>query len=154
MFSPFPVDDTILHLLQPDVEAHAEPHPFALFTEHVVALVGSDPDTPNHSQLSTAPCHPSCFAFSLFVMSFFKCLISAGQQPPTAQLAFAISFHFQVVFVGNINPVANQPIVALTQPHPVVLLAWPTAASHKPNSHIALQKERVQTTLPPCQGGQ
>jgi hypothetical protein len=44
-FSPQPIDGTALHLLQPDVEAYAEPHPFALFTEHVVAFVGSDPDT-------------------------------------------------------------------------------------------------------------
>jgi hypothetical protein len=34
-FSPLPTDGTVLHLLQPDVEAHAEPHPFALFTEHI-----------------------------------------------------------------------------------------------------------------------
>jgi hypothetical protein len=45
-FSPLPVDGTVLQLLQPDVEAYAEPHPFALFSEHVVAFVGStDPDT-------------------------------------------------------------------------------------------------------------
>jgi hypothetical protein len=45
IFSPLPTDGAVLHLLQPDVEAHAEPRPFALFTEHVVAFVGSDPDT-------------------------------------------------------------------------------------------------------------
>jgi hypothetical protein len=45
-FSPLPVDGTVLQLLQPYVEAHAEPHPFALFSEHVVAFVGStDPAT-------------------------------------------------------------------------------------------------------------
>jgi hypothetical protein len=47
-FSPMPNSSksNVLHLLQPDVEAHAEPHPFALLTEHIVSYIGqSDPDT-------------------------------------------------------------------------------------------------------------
>jgi hypothetical protein len=45
-FSPLPIEEsTVLHLLQPDIEAHSEPHPLALFSEHLVAFVGSDPDT-------------------------------------------------------------------------------------------------------------
>jgi hypothetical protein len=45
-FSPMPIDGYALHPLQPDVEAYAEPHPFALITEHVTAYIGqSDPDT-------------------------------------------------------------------------------------------------------------
>lgn len=72
-------------------------HPHIQVTSHHIQVTFPPlPTTPNHSQLSTAPCHPSCFAFSLFVTVFFQmpCLISAGQQPPTAQFAFAISFHF------------------------------------------------------------
>jgi hypothetical protein len=48
IFSPIPVDGSsyALHLLQPDVEAYAEPHPFVLMTEHVVSYIGqSDLDT-------------------------------------------------------------------------------------------------------------
>jgi hypothetical protein len=45
-FSPMPIDGYALHLLQPGVEAYAEPHPSALMTEHVAAYIGqSDPDT-------------------------------------------------------------------------------------------------------------
>jgi hypothetical protein len=45
-FLPMPVNGFALHLLQPDVEAYAEPHPFALMTEHVVSYIGqSDLDT-------------------------------------------------------------------------------------------------------------
>jgi hypothetical protein len=86
-------------------------HPHIQVTSHHIQVTFPPlPTTPNHSQLTTAPCHPSCFAFSLFVTVFFQmphlcwtaatvffqmpCLISAGQQPPTAQFAFAISFHF------------------------------------------------------------
>jgi hypothetical protein len=43
---PSSSDCNVLHLLQPDGKAHAEPHPFALLTEHVVSYIGqSDPDT-------------------------------------------------------------------------------------------------------------
>jgi hypothetical protein len=44
-FSPMPATETIVCLLQPDFEAYSEPHPFALLTENVIALIGSDPDT-------------------------------------------------------------------------------------------------------------
>jgi Reverse transcriptase (RNA-dependent DNA polymerase) len=44
-FSPLPTDLRALHLIQPDVEAYSEPHPLALFTEQIIALLGSDPDT-------------------------------------------------------------------------------------------------------------
>ena len=46
-FSPMPTpnDHRALHLLQPDCEAYAEPHPLALVTEQIMALIGSDPDT-------------------------------------------------------------------------------------------------------------
>jgi hypothetical protein len=41
-----PIDGNVLQRLQPDIEAHAEPHPFALLSEHVVAFIGSsNPDT-------------------------------------------------------------------------------------------------------------
>jgi hypothetical protein len=44
-FSPLPTCEAI-HLLQPDFEALAEPHPLALLTENVSAsLASSDPDT-------------------------------------------------------------------------------------------------------------
>jgi hypothetical protein len=45
-FSPLPINNYALHLLQPDVEAYAELHPFALMNEHVVAYIGqSESDT-------------------------------------------------------------------------------------------------------------
>jgi hypothetical protein len=45
-FSPLPADASVLHLLQPDIEAHAEPHLFALLTEHVKSYIAqSDSDT-------------------------------------------------------------------------------------------------------------
>jgi hypothetical protein len=45
IFFPLPTTGTALHLLQPDIEAYSEPHPLALFSEHLIAFVGSDPDT-------------------------------------------------------------------------------------------------------------
>jgi hypothetical protein len=45
-FSPLPADASALQLLQPDIEAHAEPHPFAFLTKHVKSYITqSDPDT-------------------------------------------------------------------------------------------------------------
>jgi hypothetical protein len=43
-FSPLPTDLWALHLIQPDVEAYSKPHPLALFTEQIIALLGCDPD--------------------------------------------------------------------------------------------------------------
>jgi hypothetical protein len=55
-FSPLPTaESTVLHLLQPDTEAHSEPHPLALFSEHLVAFVGSDPDTMTLDEVLKAP---------------------------------------------------------------------------------------------------
>jgi hypothetical protein len=45
-FSLLPTSNDSLHLLQPDIEAYAEPRPFALMTEHVTSFIAqSDPDT-------------------------------------------------------------------------------------------------------------
>lgn len=44
-FSPLPTDSRVQQLIQPDIEAYSEPHPLALLTEQIVALIGSDPDT-------------------------------------------------------------------------------------------------------------
>jgi hypothetical protein len=45
-FSPVPTENTALLILQPDVEAYAEPHPFAMYLEDVFAFVASSaPDT-------------------------------------------------------------------------------------------------------------
>jgi hypothetical protein len=53
---PSSSESNVLLLLQPDIEAHAEPHPFALLTEHVVSYIGqSDPDM---MHLDEALCQP------------------------------------------------------------------------------------------------
>jgi hypothetical protein len=44
-YSPQPIDDHLLQLLQPDIESYSEPHPFALLTEQISVFLGSDPDT-------------------------------------------------------------------------------------------------------------
>jgi hypothetical protein len=44
-FSPLPTTAVVLELLQSDVEAYSEPHPLALFSEHMVAFIGSNPHT-------------------------------------------------------------------------------------------------------------
>ena len=44
--SPLPTGLVEAHLLQPDITAHSEPHPFALMLEQVTAMIAkSDPDT-------------------------------------------------------------------------------------------------------------
>jgi hypothetical protein len=45
-FPPVPAENTAMLILQPDVEAYAEPYPFAMYLEDVFAFVASsDPDT-------------------------------------------------------------------------------------------------------------
>jgi hypothetical protein len=60
--SPQPQDNTALFLCQPDIEAHAKPHPFALLIEHVTAFVGSDPDTMRLDEALRQPNHAHCIA--------------------------------------------------------------------------------------------
>lgn len=55
-FSPASYDSQVeVYLLQPDIESHAEPHPFALFVEHVQAFIGSDPDTMHYEDAMRQP---------------------------------------------------------------------------------------------------
>jgi hypothetical protein len=70
-------------------------HPHIQVTSHHIQVTFSPlPTTPNHSQLTTAPCHPSCFAFSLFVTVFFQmphlCWTAATHSP--TRICHFISF--------------------------------------------------------------
>jgi hypothetical protein len=57
-FSPLPTSNDSLHLLQPDIEAYAEPHPFALMTEHVTSFIAqSDPNTMHLEEALRQPDH-------------------------------------------------------------------------------------------------
>ena len=45
-YHPLPTDSEETHLLQPDIMAHSEPHPFALIVEQAISFIAkSDPDT-------------------------------------------------------------------------------------------------------------
>ena len=54
-YSPHPIDLREFQLLQPDIEAYSEPHPFALMTEQIVSMIGSDPDTMYLEEAMRAP---------------------------------------------------------------------------------------------------
>jgi hypothetical protein len=54
-YSPQPIENTALHLLQPDIEAYSEPHPLAFITEQVTAMIGSDPDTMHMNEALMQP---------------------------------------------------------------------------------------------------
>jgi hypothetical protein len=58
-FSPLPTsNEDSLHLLQPDIEAYAEPYPFALMTEHITSFIAqSDPDTMHLEEALHQPDH-------------------------------------------------------------------------------------------------
>jgi hypothetical protein len=44
LFSAKPIDMRIFQILQPNIEAYLEPHPFALNTKQISTRVGSNPD--------------------------------------------------------------------------------------------------------------
>jgi hypothetical protein len=65
-YSPQPIDDRLLQLLQPDIESYSEPHPFALLTEQISVFLGSDPDTMYLEEAMNQPDKPQ------FVQAMYK----------------------------------------------------------------------------------
>jgi hypothetical protein len=65
-YSPQPIDDCLLQLLQPDIESYSEPHPFALLTKQISVFLGSDPDTMYLEEAMNQPDKPQ------FVQAMYK----------------------------------------------------------------------------------